>query len=333
MDTGSTVITSTGKLAPEIQAIYDNRLEKAKELDRLWSNYASVSEITKNGNTWTAFKYKYLNLKPALVPVSEFDGTNYKEGETIDRVKISYSVGRYGAYMYVEEQLKLLDLTNIQSNYIDIMGKQARLTDEHIIMNTVSSGSQVLFTDGAADLNEVADNDKKITQHDLDLIEVYLTNNGAEFVSKEYSGDRKVGTVPVQAGYVLMADISVCKDLSTLPNFIKAVEHNGVKLKNEYGRIGNFTIVQNPITKKQIVNGKKIYSSIVFGLDSYTSVSLAGEAKSRMIVKPAQDPLELVSSIGWIGYYGAAITDQSAVFRIESTAGIRDDRPNPNYSA
>ena len=39
MDTGSTVITSTGKLAPEIQAIYDNRLEKAKELDRLWSNY------------------------------------------------------------------------------------------------------------------------------------------------------------------------------------------------------------------------------------------------------------------------------------------------------
>lgn len=329
---GDTVITSAGKLAPEIQAIYDNTLDIAKTKKMRWGKYALKASVKKNGNTLTAMVYKYLNLQPALTKLAEFNGGNYKASTNIERVKRTYSVGRYGDYLYVEEKLKLVDLDNIKNSYLDIFGKQGALTDEYIIMSSVSAGSQVVFADNAADLNAVADGDKKITLSDLDLIEVYLVNAGVERVSEAHSGTRQIGTVPMPESYVVMADISVCKDLSTLPGFQFAHTYTGQKHDGEYGMVGKFTVIENPITKTQTVNDKKIYTTTVFGAEAYSSVTLDGESKCRVIVKPANDPLELAESLGWKGWMGADIVDQYAIFNIFSVANINDNRPNPNYS-
>lgn len=331
-----TIFGNTGELDPSIQALYDARYVNRKADKLVYSNFAMRATIKKNGNTATAFCYKYLNLQPVKTTLPEFDGSNRIQPTQIKRVKITYSAEPRGAFTTVNDVINVLDLDNVENSYTAVLSDQAGLTADYVCQEALEASSQVLFADDKTDPASVAEG-ALITEEDIDFMEIHFKNQGIEHITGLNYGSNKTDGKAVEARYVLMCNPAVAMQISKLDGYVAGKHYEG-KLPLEKGSIGEFAILSNPLVGFQMVDGKRVYSSYAFGKDCFTDVTLEGETKGGIIIKPlgsggSSDPLNQVGTIGWKDWMGADITDSSGVFKVLSTVEVDSTAPRMQYSS
>lgn len=330
--------TSGNFLSANILAVYDRKLLRRAIDEQVFDRFGQARTIKAGSNTKKAFAYRYKNILPATTVLAEFDGTNRITPNKIVREEVEYAVAHYGDYITYSDELDLYDLDNITSSFLDVLGAQADLTLDTLRRDVLSVGTNVIYTDSAADRAAVATGSKKHTVADFRLMAVKLKNQAAKKFKKVITGTDSVGTLPIRSSFIGIVHPSVTEDLRQLTGW-KDVENYADYSKSipgEVGSIGDFRIIESNNAAVVDVTGTNVYLSLFMGMDAYTTVSLRGKGSIKTIVKPigsggTSDPLDQEGSIGWKAIAGTAILNQAWLIRTECTASIEDGSTKHYY--
>lgn len=330
-------VQGTGSfLSTKIQAVYDRVLLKRATANQLFDRFGQAKSIPANSNTKTGFAYRYKNILPATTPLAEYDGTNIKTANKIVREEITYAVAHYGDYILHSDELDLYDLDNITNSFLNVLSDQASLTIDTIRRDTLRSGTNVVFADGAVTRLAVVDGAKKITANDFKIMQIKLKNQRASKFESVITGSTKIGTQPIRSAFIGIVSPEVVEDLRDLTKWkeVETYADYSKAMKDEVGSHGDFRIVEStnndPVVQVGTdTNEYNVHLSLFMGKDAYATTSLRGKKAIETIVKAvgssgANDPLNQFGSIGWKAISGCAILNEAWLIRVESVASIED---------
>jgi len=326
---------TAGKLSANILAVYDRKLLKRAVDNQVFDRFGMAKYIPANSNTKEAFAYRYKNILPATTPLAEYDGSNIKAENKITREEVKYSVGHYGDYIIYTDELDLYDLDTIQSSFLDILGDQASLTIDTIRRDVLRGGTNVVYADGAADRDAVANDKKTLTENDFKIMALKLKNQRGMKFNKVITGTTSIGTTPVRSAYFGIVSPEVTEDLRNLSGWknVETYSDYSKAVEDEVGSIGDFRIIESynnaPIPDQGDDEDTNVYLSLFFAKDAYATVTLRGKGGIQTKVKPlgsagSQDPLDQYGTIGWKAITGCAILNEAWLIRAESVASIED---------
>jgi len=330
-------VQGTGSfLSAKILAVYDRVLLKRATANQLFDRFGQAKSIPANSNTKTGFAYRYKNILPATTPLAEYDGTNIKSANKIVREEITYAVAHYGDYILHSDELDLYDLDNITNSFLNVLSDQASLTVDTIRRDTLRSGTNVVYADGAVSRLAVVDGSKKITANDFKIMQIKLKNQRASKFESVITGSTKIGTQPIRSAFIGIVSPEVVEDLRDLPKWkeVETYADYSKAMKDEVGSHGDFRIVEStnndPVVQVGTdTNDYNVHLSLFMGKDAYATTSLRGKKAIETIVKAvgssgANDPLNQFGSIGWKAISGCAILNEAWLIRVESVASIED---------
>ena len=336
INTGTPVQKTNGtgvKLSAKIQAVYDRILLTRAVDAQLFDTGAQAKVIPARSNTKKAFAYRYKNLKPALTPLAEYNGSNIKAPNKITREEITYDVKHYGDYIVYTDELDLYDLDNIKTSFLDLLGDQASHTMDTIRRDVLRAGTNVVFADGAADRAAVAAG-KVAVAKDFATMAVKLKNQRATKFRSVIQGTNKENTFPIRSAFLGITSPEVVEDFRDLKGWKNVEEYADYSksMKEEVGSMGDFRILESTNNEPVDQGGKNVYLSLFFGENAYATTTLRGKAGIQTIVKPigsagTADPLNQVGSIGWKAIGGCSILNEAWLVRLETSATIEDAAP------
>jgi N4-gp56 family major capsid protein len=330
---------ATSPLTPRLQAVYDKTLLKHALLDTFWDKYGMVRSVPARSNTKKAFAYRYRGMLPATTPLAEYNGENIKSPNKVKREEVEYSVAHYGDYLKLTDELKLYDLRDVQSDYLELLGEQAKDTMEAVRRNAVRGTTNIIYGNHTSNTTRanVISNNADITAADIDLAVLKLKHQKAKRINSVIEGMEKVGTRPVRGGYVGVCSHFTTPTLRGLDGWINVEEYADYSKRLDETEIGSYGDVRfcERVEEEGIVcladgteddSGSHIVEqTMIFGKDAYATTTLRGKKGIETIVKPlgsagAADPLNQYGTIGWKAIGGAAVINDNWIIKIEHKA-------------
>ncbi len=317
--------TTQNFVSDKILAVYSKQILAQGKDYLMLDKYAVKKYVKVKSNTRKAFAFRYKRMLPALTPLEEYDGTQVRQGNHIEREEVEFSVAKYGDFIRFNDDLPLTDLDAITERFLEKLGEQAALTQEHIMKEEVFSGTNVIYAGQTTSRSEMAEAQARLTQTDLKIGALKLKRQKARKIMPKVDPSVKYGTAPVKSRYPFLAHANMIEDLRELKNFIPAEKYTSQM--GEEGTIGDFAIIEYDLAPEVEVNGTWTYQAVAFGKEFFAGVSMTGKEGIQTIIHNIGsgghgDPLDEQGTFGWKMYAGAAILNQAWGVRFESTASI-----------
>ncbi len=321
--------TGQVQLPAKLRQYYDrNLLENAVE-ELLLDAYASQKSLPKFYGDGVRFS-RYERLP-------NFDDTPLVEGVVPDstpltKTDIETASQDFGQYIRFTDKVMVAheDGQRLIKVMSDELGKSAGESQENLLFKAVTSGSNVMYADGAVDDSEVISGLKKITTNDIKLMRLSLRNQIAKKVTSIIKGSTKVGTQPIPATYIMFAHPDVVADLESLVGW-KSVETyagaGGTPLKAEVGSIDQFRVIETTLCPIDTTTDPNVpvHKVVAFGMDAFARVSIRGRKAPEFIFKNvgtggSEDPLNQLGSSGVKFSHAAVITNNAWLVEMHTTS-------------
>ena len=339
LQTYGSVTPGGSQLTPQLIEVYDKLHMIRTVNNRQWSKYGQERFIPAKSGVKQGFAFRYNNLGLATTPLTEGITPG---GSTITREKVAFRVAQFGDYVEYTDQLDLFDVDNIKSQFIDILGDQAAHTLDTIVRDGIIGGTNVVFSNSAADRAAVVTAGAAgaiaglPTEADYAQAALRLRKAKAKKYEPALGANGNIATAGARTAYICLIDPNRTNDLryarnadGTLfyPNFLSIEQYPnaGSAMEYEVGRMGDICFIESDQAAVDASSTRDVLLDIVLGKDAYCNVSVKGKGGTQTIVKPlgsggSYDPLDQRGTIGWKAYSGSRILNNSFMVRIEGTS-------------
>ena len=279
---------------------------------------------------------KWRRIRPFPVNTTQLTEGVTPAATSIEFDSVTANVYQYGArYAYSDVAADLLDLGFLNPT-IEEAAKQAALTKELLLWNTLKSGGTEFYTNGSAnsDVNTPLDADviRAVVQH--------LDRNNATKIAKMIKAGPNFSTEPIRPGYIAVGHCDLQRDLEEMDGYVPVENYASYQPVSEF-EVGSAYGVRFILTPhlsadagvgSATTNGMRytgsnvdVYTLVIFGADSYGSVALKGmnsvQVKGRKpeMLTPG-DALGQRGEIAWKFYHANTILNDNWIANIRTAA-------------
>lgn len=233
-------------------------------------------------------------------------GKRLDEGDPIKTQALSASqreitVFEYGNAVSVTELLLQASFDDTMANAAKLLGMDYAKTLDNELMNTVLSGSQVLYPNGKAARNAITATDLFSGDMLKDGIEIMATNN----VGK-YGNDH----------YVMFVHPHHARGIRDHNEFQEVTSY-GKQYMGEIGRIHDIVFIETtvlPILKAAGAENVDVYQAVMFGENAYgLATALPVEMRDGGI-----EDFGRIHKLAWYAIFGTAILEDANILRLET---------------
>lgn len=233
-------------------------------------------------------------------------GKRLDEGDPIKTQALSASqreitVFEYGNAVSVTELLLQASFDDTMANAAKLLGMDYAKTLDNELMNTVLSGSQVLYPNGKAARNAITATDLFSGDMLKDGIEIMATNN----VGK-YGNDH----------YVMFVHPHHARGIRDHNEFQEVTSY-GKQYMGEIGRIHDIVFIETtvlPILKGAGAENVDVYQAVMFGENAYgLATALPVEMRDGGI-----EDFGRIHKLAWYAIFGTAILEDANILRLET---------------
>ncbi|MEK0313739.1 N4-gp56 family major capsid protein [Cohnella sp. 56] len=306
----TTQTTGTAGLAPTIQTYYDKKLVARMLPNLTFMKYAQKRPIPRNGGKTINLR-SFTPLAPATTPLTE--GVT-PAGNTLAMTEMTATVQQYGDFVQVSDVLDLTAIDPVLDETADLLGEQAAQTLDAVARDNLNTGTSVQYANGRVSRVTVAAGDNLTVLEIRKAVRTLKRNN-----AKPIDGRNFVAIVEPGATFDLQGD----------SKWEEAAKYAGSTqiFDGEIGRLYGVRFVETSLAKKFAGAGAAsvdVYSTLVFGKDSYFMTDIESSGAVKNIIKPlgsggTSDPLDQRATSGWKALFTVKILQQLAMVRIEHT--------------
>lgn len=254
---------------------------------------------------------------------------------------VSVTLQQFGGLMELTDRVEDLSEDPVLKDMMLLSGEEAAETSEMVTYGVLKGGTNVVYANGTA-RNQVNTPVSKNVQR---LAVRALKNARAKRITKVMDGSVKIGTRPVESGFVFIGHTDLEADIRDLPGFVPVAEYGSRKPlcaeeigSNEDGRYITTPLAApfadaggahgNTVLSTSGVNAD-VYPLIVLAEDAFAHVPLKGDKGKGvnfhpMVLNPntprGGDPLGQKGSVGWKCYLAPLILNQLWMVRMEVAA-------------
>jgi len=264
------------------------------------------------------------------------------EGVTPTAQQISYEdvtvpVLQYGGLTQITDKIRDMSEDPVLANATELMGELAAETLEMVLYGVLKGGTTVFYSN-AADTART-DVDTAFSTARQQAVIRSLEAQRAKRISKMSNGSVKIGTVPIEAAFMVFGHTDLDYDLRAATGFEPTSRYGSMTpvSDHEKGSIQDCRYILSPLltsfadagasTSTMISTSASVsdvYPMLFVAKDSYGVVSLAGaKAIKPVVVNPAPsagDPLGQRGYVGFKTYYACTILNQAWFGRLETAA-------------
>lgn len=266
----------------------------------------------------------------ALTEGTAPSGTDFRYEE------VTGTLLQYGGYTPLTDVLVDMHEAPILADINIQNAEQAARTKEALMWGTLGAATSIVYANGVANKAAVI---APLTLADQKLAVRTLKRNKARKYTSIVTGGVKVGTQPVQAGYIAFTHTDCDDNVRAMAGFIATADYGSQTTisPNEIGSVGEVRYVSSPDLNSEINAGgtagtnvsaggtaADVYTTVICGMEAYGQVQLAGKGAFtpvvRMVGSPAPgDPLGQTGSVGWKIYSDELILNQAWLTVIKHT--------------
>lgn len=255
------------------------------------------------------------------------------EGVTPGSHKIQYedvavTLQQYGDIVEISDKVADISEDPVLKDVISLSGEQAAATQEELLWGVLKAGTNKFYANGTGrtDVNSI------FAVTDQRAVIRSLRSNRATPITQMLDGSLKVGTMPIEGGYIAFAHTDFEHDLRTVggSDFIPVAEYGSRKplCPEEIGSIENVRYILSPVltpypdagdTKGSMksTSGTKadVYPIIYISRDYYATCPLAGGQIKPMVVNPGTpsgaDPMGQRGFVSWKTWWAGTILNEA----------------------
>lgn len=284
--------------------------------------YDSVCEVgtTNLTSPGADVKFTFFNeLAPATAALGE---TTDVTPVTIDDAQVTVTLAEYGNAVQTSAKLRALSFMTVNPIVANVLGFNAGVSIDSIARNSLQAGSNVRFSGGDGDRNDV-DVEDTLTGNDVRRAVAELrsanvaTYNGVYkgIIHPDISFDFRGAT-----GGTNWSDPHVFSDPTGIYNGVIG-NFQGVQFM-ESPRAPLFADAGNGLNGTGLID---VYGTLIMGQQACCKAFSTGEgyaANPVMVDVPVTDALRRFEGMGWKHLVGYSVFRQAALRRIESASSI-----------
>lgn len=328
--------TLYGDITPRTAAYaVDKMLERAQPMLNM-ARFAQLQTVPK-GKTKVCKWRRYGRLAPTTTPLSEGVTPTIN---TYTATDVTATLAQYGQVIGLTDVIQDTHEDPVLSEMSESLGETAGQTQELILFNTLKSGSQVKYANGAARGSVNTPITAVLCRAGIRQLKVQDTIP----LTSMLSASDGVGTAPIPACYVCFVHPNAEMDLQSTTHFPSGytrVQNYGTFKPLSDAEIGSFENIRflastlyAPVANAGGSAGSMIstggsaadvFLSILVGKNAYASVNLGagGSGLSPIVVNPKpteSDPLAQRGRVGFKMWSTAAILNDAWMTRLEHAA-------------
>lgn len=295
--------TTLSQLPANIQGFYDRNLLERAEALLVHDRYGQGRKLPKKSGTKINFR-RYSNLAVATTPLSE--GVT-PSGSSLAVTDINATIGQYGDYVTLTDQVDMHGLDNTVAEATDILGYQMGQTIDEVwrdgVVPSLANNITIAASEGATTAGDT------ITVASIKAAILKLKKQNARKFTPMVGATDKVGTSAIRPAFWGIVNPDVTFDLEDQTGFISAENYASTKTLEE-GEVGAVKDVRFVETTQGYINTNggsgtvDTYHTPIFAKDAYGVVKVRGKGNGSVIVKPlgsagTADPLDQRSTVGW----------------------------------
>lgn len=293
--------------------------------------FALNKPIPKN----KAIAVKFRRAIPyALVTVPLTEGVP-PTSHAITYEDVSLTLSQWGDVAALTDVIEDVAEDPVLKDMMQLAGEQAAQTVENITWGVLTGGTNVVYANGATRnvVNTAPSADK------LRLCVRTLLANRAKKITSILDAGVKIGTLPVNAGFVGFCHTDLVRDLRLLPGFINVAQYGSRQAicPEEVGTFEDIRFIASPMltpianagaaTLNGMLGGTavNIYQIVIIGKEAYGLCPLKGaNAIHPVVLNPNEprggDPLGQSGSVGWKTWFNAVRLNELWMIRFECGA-------------
>lgn len=326
-------LTGTGQIPINIEGFYDrNLLERTIQPALLHHKFGQVRPLPKSMGSKITFR-RYGSLAVNTTQLTE--GVT-PAGKVLSSTEITATMGQYGDFVTITDQLIDMGLDPILVEAGEILGDQAGLSLDTIYRAVLLAGTSVRYADGVASRATIV---KTIQVSDIQSVVRNLEQSNARKIRTMIAPTVKVSTTPIRPGFIAITHTDCRQDFENLEGFIPVEKYSSQKdvMEEEIGEIKGVRVLAttnagivpdaggsaatNGLVYTTADTACDVYQTIVLAKDAYGIIPLQ-QGNIENIVKKAkdsgtEDPLNQRSTSGWKAYTTAKILNDNYLIRIE----------------
>ena len=252
---------------------------------------------------------------------------------------VEVSLTQYGCLYQLSDQANDLYEDDVPAEMKKQCGERVGLIREMVRYGIVKAGTNVFYSGGTTRGTV----DEKLTLKLLRKASRTLQANHAKRITGILSPSVNIGTLPVEAAYLVFCHTDVEADVRDLAGFVHVSEYGNRKVvnENEIGSVENFRFITSPELAPYADSGAAtgvtglfssgtkvdVYPVILCGEDAWGQVALRGDnALDPTWIPPGEksksDPLAQRGFVGAKFYFASKILNEGWLAVIE--AGVSD---------
>ena len=324
--------TTTSTININIEGYYDRNLLERAVPALLYSKFGQTRPLPKNVGSKITFR-RYGSLAVNTTQLTE--GVT-PVGKQLSHTDITATMGQYGDYVIITDQLLDMGLDPILVEAGEILGEQAGLSIDSIHRAVLLAGTSVRYADGVTGRSSIV---KAIQLSDIKTVVRALEGANAKKMRSMNVPSVKVSTVPLRPGYIAITPTDCRQDFEALPGIIPVEKYSSQKdvMEEEIGEILGVRVlvttnagivvdaggsaVTNDLVYTTANTACDVYQTLILARDAYGVIPLQ-KGNIQNIIKKAkssgtEDPLNQRNTSGWKAYTTAKILNDNFLYRIE----------------
>lgn len=347
------LVTTTDIAGPVNVVFQQTLLRRAKSLCVYFAGSTPAS-IAEHSGTFTAKWRRFDSLAAVTMPLTELSGavtfpTRTSVSPTL--TDLTATVQKYGNFMFLNEEVDLLNFSQQGDELMDILGTNAGQSLNRKQRDVLEDNLTQIFSGSATTatgINAGSTASGQVKRTEVQNVVNTLQKNEAMKFTAMTTGSQNIGTTPIRPSYYAFTHTDVEEDLRVAAGFTSAELYAGqtALLPGEIGTMGGIRFIATPeatidfgtgwaSTGSATINGRAatagradVYNTVVIGQDCHGSVGFGFEhireiyrmgdnlPGVQVITKPrgsagAADPLNEVSSIGWKSWHAGLVLNTS----------------------
>lgn len=342
-------ITTSAQLTAPVNVVYQaNLLRRAQPLCPYFIG-TMPAEITSGSGSFTAKWRRYEGLTPVTTPLAEITGSVAFPTRTAVQASvtdITATVQKYGNFIFLSEEVDLLNITNSMMELTGVIGENAGKSLNRLQRNEEEDNSTAVLGGAATTATGVSGlgGTGFLTRSLIARTVNALQNQDAMKFLPMTRGSQNIGTAPIRSSFWGLCHVDTEEDVRNLTGF-QAVETYAGQTEietGEFGAAGGVRFISTSeatidagagqsATSSATSDGRTtsstrydIYNTVIFGKEAVGSLGLdATHVKETytpedrlpavQLISKAKgsagtaDPLSEVSSVGWKSWHAAKI--------------------------
>lgn len=285
-------------------------------------------------NSGTIKFRRYESLSADTTPLAE--GTP-PTAIQLSKTDITANVAGYGAVVEITDKVTLLNVEDVVSEAVELIGEQAANTLDQVYREVLVAGSNVVYANSKTARNEVVD---VPSTTDFDKIITLLKAANVKPFTDVIPGADRYNTTPIPAAYWAIVHPHVWKTLKGLTGFVPVHKYPNpaAAIPGEVGAYENIRFVESTNARiwagaggsstsvRNTAGSANVYATLIFGKEAYGITNLQGNGM-KTYIKPlgsggTADPLDQKTTVGWKAYTVCKILNDSFMVRFESAAPL-----------